>query len=289
MNRIGIVLAAVALAVGSIFVTQHRADAQPPTQYVKDNIDTLYLGGANGILLDGQAFTDAGNAGTQTWTSNGYPGGRSGILSIVTTGANETRILSAPSYAGQNVIVVGKTITATNNCVITTNSSALVFSLNAHGDTVRLCGVSANGTLKWRIVGAYGAVGVGPGVESSGTGGPGLGQVTAHTGAAYTITPLDFNSWHTTTANSNATVTFTLPAPQASFTGTWVGIKNTATGVSTALVVTGTASKMVIINSIATTTATFSTSSQIVGAGGMWICDGAKWILVNNVGTVTGS
>lgn len=283
MRKYGIVIAAVALAMSLVVF---NAKAQPPTQYVRDNIDTLYLGGVNGLFQDGQKFTDAGNGGTQTWTANGYPGGRSGSLPIVVAVANETRTLSAPSFEGQQVICEGVSLTAVGNCVLTTNSSKLVFSMNAVGDVVRLVGVNANGTLKWGVVGYSGAVGFGPGTAGSAAGPE---AITAHTGSAYTFVPIDFNAWHTTTANSNATVTFTLPAPQASFTGCWIGIKNTASGVSTALVVTGTAGKMVVLNSIALSGVSFSTSSQIVGAGGVWVCDGAKWILISNVGTATAS
>ena len=79
-------------------------------------------------------------------------------------------------------------------------------------------------------------------------------------------------------ATKAGTTTATLPAPSVGLTGTEYTFLQT---VDQNLVITGTADKMLVLGGDGTSqTATFSTSSEKIGAGAKAFCTGTMWIVV---------
>lgn len=78
-----------------------------------------------------------------------------------------------------------------------------------------------------------------------------------------------------TTYGATAAVTFTLPAPASTTSGTWY-IFYSAADVNM-VVASGTADKMVAVNDLAADSVSYATTSLIIGGGILVFCDGTLW------------
>lgn len=79
-----------------------------------------------------------------------------------------------------------------------------------------------------------------------------------------------------TTEGATAAVTFTLPAPASTTSGTWFIFYNAEDINMT--VASGTADLMIAFNDVEADSVAFSTTSEKVGNGVLCVCDGAKWL-----------
>lgn len=93
--------------------------------------------------------------------------------------------------------------------------------------------------------------------------------------AAYTLTP-DDECVQFTTRGASGTVTFTLP-PIASVPNGWSARFYNVVGQTMAI--TAPANKLTTFNNATATTATFSTSSELIGAAAEVVFDGSTYLL----------
>lgn len=92
-------------------------------------------------------------------------------------------------------------------------------------------------------------------------------------GAAYTFVAEDSGTLFLATA----ALTMTLPAASAAFKGCWGRLIN---GADTDLVLAATAGEMVFKNDLAANSVSYATSSEKIGGGFEFFCDGTKWYVL---------
>lgn len=129
--------------------------------------------------------------------------------------------------------------------------------------------IEADSTLGQLIVKRAGTT-----VAGFGSGGSAFRKVEAKA-ASYTVVAADSGKLFTTTGASGA-ITFTLPAVAGLPTGWFAEFYNT---VDQNMVITAPAGLLVGTHSAASTTVTFSTASEKIGAGARVTFDGTKYLL----------